>query len=630
MPRGKDQKTISKRIDLHYWRKAHPLRTARKLLVLACILAAAGWMAYAYASRGERLYNPGHVSVAHAMIEHDCRQCHAPDPTRKGQFVRAVSDSTCMNCHEAPAHAPTQLVRVGKDSKNPRALAAPAAQPADAHHAGQLVSAQCSACHVEHRGRDALAAVSNTHCTQCHTDLNKAVAAGQSPQVASRVVAFTKEDHPSFGRRLQKDEKGGWLDPTKLNFNHKAHIADQHLSDCSTCHTTGLKQGDGDGRYMQPVNFERHCAGCHTSEFKIRDVGVVPHDKMQTVRATVYAAIQKSAQSRYSGKNSGPADEGDWLRSELEKLNKAVSSAQDNCKKCHEMAAETPVARAAFTSPTVTPALWSARRGDVKLIFQRRPGGASKRPGGASAAPAPSDAAPETKPDASASPPRPKPRPAIKGVTLKTTVPTGIPHSPRRWFASSRFDHRGHRDMTCVDCHAKLDNLDKIDGVEDEQMKATLTAFATETKQVLSPAMEWTTYRFNAASEGKWTVSTSTRSCTQCHRPDTRQQRFATSACVSCHDYHDHSTETFPDGHAPVAPAVTAAPAPEPSEPAPVEAPAPVVAPDAPAASEPSPAPAPGSVEEANPAEQPSPAQEPAPSSEPPRKGRRPRNIPGT
>ena len=48
MPRGKDQKTISKRIDLHYWKKAHPLRTSRKVLVLLCFLAAAGWMAYAY------------------------------------------------------------------------------------------------------------------------------------------------------------------------------------------------------------------------------------------------------------------------------------------------------------------------------------------------------------------------------------------------------------------------------------------------------------------------------------------------------------------------------------------------------------------------------------------------------
>ena len=42
MPRGKDQKTISKRIDLHYWKKAHPLRTARRALVIVCFLAAAG------------------------------------------------------------------------------------------------------------------------------------------------------------------------------------------------------------------------------------------------------------------------------------------------------------------------------------------------------------------------------------------------------------------------------------------------------------------------------------------------------------------------------------------------------------------------------------------------------------
>src|SRR5918993_2966532 len=123
MPRGKDQKTIAKRIDLHYWNKSHPLRTLRKVLVLACVVGAAGWMAYAFGTKNEQIYNPGHVTSAHATIEHKCAACHAPDPQRPGQFSKAVSDSACITCHEAPMHAPTQLVREGDNAGSPLALA---------------------------------------------------------------------------------------------------------------------------------------------------------------------------------------------------------------------------------------------------------------------------------------------------------------------------------------------------------------------------------------------------------------------------------------------------------------------------------------------------------------------------
>src|SRR5688572_10391787 len=133
-------------------------------------------MAYAFGTKDQQIYNPWHVTSAHAKFENDCAACHAADPQHPGQFSKAVSDSACIACHEAPLHAPTQLVREGDNANNPLALAvwmkangikpsaeaeanAAAAQPADAHHGKTLVSAQCAACHVEHRGREALAAI---------------------------------------------------------------------------------------------------------------------------------------------------------------------------------------------------------------------------------------------------------------------------------------------------------------------------------------------------------------------------------------------------------------------------------------------------------------------------------------
>jgi hypothetical protein len=297
---------------------------------------------------------------------------------------------------------------------------------------------------------------------------------------------------------------------------------------------------------------------------------------------------------------------------------------------------------------------------------------------GAAAAAAPSGAAAPTP----AAPPPPKPRPAIKPIAMQTTEPTGIPMAPRRWFVASKFDHRSHRDMACVECHSKLDNLDKIDNIEDEATKTKLTALTSETKSVLSPGMDWTVYNF-AKSGDKWKVSESTRSCTDCHRADTATQRFTTAACVTCHAYHDHAKEMFPDGRpeprvktmamaapaptpaaapvetpaapaeaAPTAPAegsgtaAPAAPAEGATPAAPAEAAPTTPSPDAaappspPPAAEPTPAAPPGPAEtpaapaappadQAKPADQPAPA-EPAPSSEPPRKSRRPKNIPGS
>jgi hypothetical protein len=652
MPRGKDQKTIAKRIDLHYWRKPHRLRTARRALVLGCLVVAVGWIAYASTRQdgGESLYNPGHVTGGHAMIENNCAACHEPDEGRPGQFVKAVSDAACMKCHEAPTHAPTQLVRDGDNSGNPLVLArwlkqngltaaaaaAPtppageeaASQPADAHHGGTLVSAQCAACHVEHRGREALAAVSDMHCTQCHSDLSKAVAAGTQSQVPAKVVAFNKNDHPAFGRRLPKDEQGNWVDPTKLKFNHKVHIVDQKLNDCAMCHTTRQPNltrtrpghdpakppyatgsdrlaawaNASDGRYMQPVNFEQHCQQCHP--IKVSGVkGTFAHDDIAVVRSQVYAAFQESAATRYekppggeasgggggrrrgSKKDEGPADEGEWLKGELEKLNKNIVAVQKTCAKCHDMADQksdiaslTPATErdlraflgAVAAADGMMPAAWDGARADVHLAMQRRP---RPKPAGAAAPTPPADEAAEQPADAPAAAKpaaKPKPRKPIKAPALQTTEPTGIPGAPRRWFAASRFDHRSHRDMACVECHSKLDNLDKIDGIQDETLKADLTFAATDTRAVLSPGMEWSVPQFAAASEGQWTVSSSrTRSCMECHQPDTAEQRFATAACVTCHAYHDHSKEIYPDGRP--EPRVTtaenlAAPAPAPSE----------------------------------------------------------------
>jgi len=74
------------------------------------------------------------------------------------------------------------------------------------------------------------------------------------------------------------------------------------------------------------------------------------------------------------------------------------------------------------------------------------------------------------------------------------------------------FDHRAHRSVNCVDCHA-----------------AALTSSATS--DVLSPNLD-----------------TGTKSCVSCHKPDVDSftagvHRGATSDCISCHQFHDRTKE---------------------------------------------------------------------------------------
>src|SRR4029079_4196040 len=83
--------------------------------------------------------------------------------------------------------------------------------------------------------------------------------------------------------------------------------------------------------------------------------------------------------------------------------------------------------------------------------------------------------------------------------TLKT-LPTGF-ETPRRWFTSSKFDHRAHRSMTCIDCH--------------EQAKTS-----NNTSDVLLPGIS---------------------NCVQCHAPQPKAGSLAGGAgtsCLACHDYH--------------------------------------------------------------------------------------------
>jgi hypothetical protein len=115
------------------------------------------------------------------------------------------------------------------------------------------------------------------------------------------------------------------------------------------------------------------------------------------------------------------------------------------------------------------------------------------------------------------------------------TTPTRIPDAPRVWYAASQFDHRKHRNMSCVECHSTLSEAYLAQHAADDKLpQAEKTSFFN------SPNMTWP----QTVKDGT-NFRTVTRSCVECHHKDDTagQARGVASDCISCHNFHDRSKE---------------------------------------------------------------------------------------
>jgi hypothetical protein len=252
-------KTLSQWFELDYFRRRRLFRglwrsSAGIALLISCL--GVGWTLWA---GKQTVYQAGPLSTAHAAFNHDCGKCHTqafPVLNRlwtSDSSVRSVLDSACRHCHDGPLH-----------------------------HEG-VEQRSCASCHHEHRGHSALARVTDNQCISCHADLTCEM--GKMPQFVTHITGFSAERHPEF--RLWRD--GSPADPGTVRFNHKVHLQglldidrkqwqaqqeelrcagvppcelempkQQVQLDCRSCH-----QMDAAGRYMLPINFERHCQSCH-------------------------------------------------------------------------------------------------------------------------------------------------------------------------------------------------------------------------------------------------------------------------------------------------------------------------------------------------------------------------------
>jgi predicted CXXCH cytochrome family protein len=509
MPFLRTAKSLAGRINPRYFKRRGNLETLRIKLVITAAVAAAVWAAYLLVQGRHgalAAYNPGPVCRVHAMIQMECSKCHQGDG--KSEFSRTVSDAACLHCHDGSIHHANQVEMVGGP-------------------VGHQRSANCTACHVEHRGEAALAAKDDATCLRCHTDLRKH---DRNPPLASgfagQVTAFDLDSHPAFGRLLPKNEHG--LAPLAVvKFSHVSHAGyfKQHASqfDCNACHSTRdvnplatttptLDQPvfagsvppvpsswNGDQRYMRPISYEKNCRTCHVLYLKGNDGPSVPHVELDIVRLEVanLRQLYLDALAIDPKRNDKLAEIGPPPR----RKKTVVPATQWADKQIKTLRITPPngyLGPAAGSDPSSSDAMIAAW-----YMATAAPQNCLKchglRVGSQPAVVAVEDISKRFE------------ALAAKDLSHVQTAATGIPGaSPLRWYGHSSFDHYAHRDQSCARCHAQSVNSGKTDGL---------------TLDMTMPKIE---------------------SCVECHHPDRAAAMGAGTHCTECHSFHDRSKERLP------------------------------------------------------------------------------------
>jgi Doubled CXXCH motif (Paired_CXXCH_1) len=495
-------KVRAKRITLHYFKQPHVWRRWKLGLAVLAPLLAGAWLLIYAAAGDQRIYTSGPLSTAHTMLATDCGACHQPERAAstglrraEAAFFRNATNEACLTCHDGPLH-----------------------------HTNQALDLSCAHCHVEHKGKIALADLNDRLCTQCHAQLT--TKDGSRPAFAPSIHAFST-DHPEFAPTVTDGEKriraslappAKVRDPTQLSFNHKRHfqVALEGLAEvkaatgmqglveqprglqlsCTYCH-----RPDAAGT-MRPITFAQHCAVCHGAELRFEAaLPPVPHREPAIVHAflqTLFLETLDACQS-LPGRPPGPDDEG--LRGRCEALGLLASKRGDEPR--------APGRRRAEDAPTEgddSPRPRGTRRTEeAESEDTPRPRGGRRSE--ETAAPAAATVAPAKALDWARGRVATAEKLVFKqrcgkchimvdaGAALPAVRPTAM---PTRWLPHGEFDHTVHRPIACTECHAATGS--------------------TETADVLLPSIA---------------------GCRQCHR----DAGGARATCVECHLYHDHARE---------------------------------------------------------------------------------------
>ncbi|MBL8221401.1 MAG: hypothetical protein JNL62_19360 [Bryobacterales bacterium] len=307
--RTADTKTLAQRLVLAYQQNGHWLRTWRWRLAYGWpLLAALGVAPFLTGiGGGKRVFTNGPISGVHVIFEQDCKKCHSISLVK-------VQDQDCKVCHDGPRH-----------------------------RSNTIGEARCAECHIEHKGSEKLASVSDANCTRCHGDL---ASHGKNVKTkALEVTHFAKGKHPDLSAVLKRDDR-------PLRLNHAIHMPAQAKTirgiklpmKCVDCHSFDLK-----GEAV-PVAFDKHCLSCHKGElgFDVYQVlggeaGIAPHSKdPEGIGKFIREAYTKALDAnpgltqRGLGRNlDAGAPRGVWLETAVRDSTSFVF--EKKCRYCHDV-----------------------------------------------------------------------------------------------------------------------------------------------------------------------------------------------------------------------------------------------------------------------------------------------------
>jgi hypothetical protein len=422
----KNQKQIAQRYagNRRYFNYLHPLRRARVLLAIGCVLfAVAGALVYLHRSQSsqgiEGLNTAGGISQPHSQFARDCKQCH--DPTvRWDALTPAVAtaslDSNCEKCHTQHTF----------------------------HAADVTVDHSCTACHHEHLGTGPMQQVTDTNCQSCHgsaeimqasaekgmhlpaTDFqlnpkDTALVYFRPPRPASgytQVFQSFDGGHPDF--EIQREHL---TDPNTLKFDHKVHLTgdiplvDGRKLDCAYCH-----KPDSRGAYMQPISFARNCQACHALQIDptLPDFQI-PHPAAGGQASSVrdFILTLPTQYATYAAEKRGLTNSAQiaaFVNQHMTAIRQRVRQGAD-------------LEKQVFYADARTVNLGGTATGAERALF---PGCAYCH---------------EVKTSATQEP-----------VVTK-------PVTPDRWYVHARFDHAAHITMSCNACHGQVRQSEKTSDI---------------------------------------------------------------------------------------------------------------------------------------------------------------------
>lgn len=396
MPLWYDPKSLTDSLELDYFDRPRPLgRWWRRGLWLAgaAALVCVAWVLW---PTHHAALEAGPVSAPHAMFNEDCARCHTAGFATAARLFPAAHpaastpDQSCIQCHPGPDH--NRFVRADN----------------------------CSSCHKEHRGHLLLARPGDGHCTSCHGDLKEKYGSACKFENVSSLG-----NHPEFALWRGKQA----VDPGNVEFNHQKHlqlrsanklaaigpaVARLEQMQCAFCH-----QPDTAGKYMQPIQFDKHCQECHPLLIRADD-GRLPAALKETLQA-----FQKEPVG-HPQKGQTALEVRAVVRERLLQFAQKNAAALDlKVAPMEEWLVLPGLARPA--QPATKPQLaWVNEQWHTaeKLLFDKSAGCALCHT-----------------------------EVSKKEARVDGLPDFGQPRIPQRWLAHGVFDHSAHRMLDCTACH---------------------------------------------------------------------------------------------------------------------------------------------------------------------------------